>query len=291
MNRFRLGLVLLATVPTVHAALTVTDDAGQTLTLAQPAKRIISLAPHVTELLFAAGAGERIVGAVDYSDYPPAARQIPRIGDNRQLDLERIVALKPDLLVVWRHGNPDKQLAQLKKLNIPLFYSAPRTLDALPGAVERLGVLAGSDHRARAAASGYRQRIAALKTRYAARPPLRVFYQVWHQPLYTLNNSHIASDAIRLCGGVNVFGQLALTAPVVSTEAVLAARPDAIVSGERSGRDNTLAQWQRFPSLPAVRYRNLIAVDADLLSRAGPRMIDGAEQLCRKLDAARAAMR
>ena len=290
MKRICCLSALFAGAP-AFAAVSATDDAGHIVTLAAPARRIVSLAPHVTELLFAAGAGERVIGAVEYSDYPPAARKVPRVGDNRQLDLERIAALKPDLIVVWRHGNAGKQLARLQTLNIPLYYSDPQTLAAVPGAVERLGVLAGSGPQARAAAQGYRQRLDALTRRYQGRGKLSVFYQVWDKPLYTLNAHTIASDAIRLCGGVNVFGTLPVTAPVVSEEAVLAARPEAIVSGASRPQDDAFARWRRYPSLPAVRAGNLLAIDADLLSRAGPRAIAGAEQLCAALDAARARRR
>ncbi|MCL6264190.1 cobalamin-binding protein [Craterilacuibacter sp. RT1T] len=272
-----------------HAAVSAIDDAGHSVTLARPAQRVISLAPHATELIYAAGGGARMVGAVSYSDYPPAALKLPRIGDNRQLDLERIIALKPDLLVVWLHGNAERQLAQLKKLGIPLFYSEPKKLADIPGSLTRLGHLLGSEAAASTAATRYQQRLDALGRRYGKQKPVKVFYQVWHKPLYTLNNSHIASDAIRLCGGINVFGQLPLTAPTVNVEAVLAANPDVIVAGSDDRRSTELEMWKRYPTLNAARHQQLYTLDSSLLSRSGPRILDGATLLCEKLDQARQA--
>jgi iron complex transport system substrate-binding protein len=175
------GLGLLAGFIAVNAsaAISVRDDYGNGVTLQHPAQRIISMAPHVTELLFAAGGGDRIVGAVSYSDYPEAARRIPRIGDNRQVDIERIVALKPDLLVVWRHGSSERQVEQLRQLGIPLFYSEPHKLDDIPDSVLRLGRLLGTDPQANQEATDLRQQLSALAERYANRSQLRMFYQVW----------------------------------------------------------------------------------------------------------------
>lgn len=279
-------------------AVTVRDDAGNDVTLAQPAQRIVTLAPHATELVFAAGAGSRIVGTVDYSDYPAAARSIARIGSNSQIDMERLVALKPDLLVVWLHGNAARQMESLRRLGIPLFYSEPQRLADISGEVRRLGRLAGTEADAQLHAAALDARLAALGQRYAARPPVRLFYQVWARPLYTLNGKHIVSDAIRLCGGVNIFDALSTTAPVVTAEAVLLENPEVIVSGaiktaatptgsDTDGTDPSLAAWRAWPGLLAVRRGNLFAMDGDLLNRAGPRMIDGAAVLCDRLETAR----
>jgi len=267
----------------------VLDDTGNNVHLAAPAQRIVTLAPHATELVFAAGAGERIVGTVSYSDYPAAASAIPRIGSNSQIDIERLVALKPDLLVVWLHGNAAAQLEKLRSLGIPLFYSEPQHLRDIPDAVLRLGRLTGTEQQAQTTASGLRAQLAALDTRYRARPPVRLFYQVWPQPLYTLNGKHIVSDAIALCGGVNIFAGLTAIAPTVSVEAVLLENPEAIVTGDlnRKNQDG-IALWRAYPALLAVQRRNLISLDGDLLSRPGPRMIEGAAALCNSLETVRA---
>jgi iron complex transport system substrate-binding protein len=273
---------------TAHADISVRDDDGMTVTLQKPAQRVISLAPHVTELLFAAGGGDRIVGVVSYSDYPEAAKRIANIGDNRQLDLERVIALKPDLLVVWRHGSSERQLAQLRKLGIPMFHSEPHKLDDIADSLVRLGQLLGTQRAAQQAAAGLRQQLGALAIQYARRPPVRMFYQVWDKPLYTLNGAHIVSDAMRLCGGANIFAQMKVTAPVVSTEAVLQENPEAIFgSSERSDADGGVNMWKAFPGVTAVRNDNLFKLDGNLLNRAGPRMIAGTIALCEKLEIAR----
>lgn len=270
------------------AAITVRDDAGQTVTLPRPAQRVVTLAPHVTELVFAAGGGARIVGVVSYSDYPPAAKSIPQVGDNRQVDIERVLALKPDLIVVWLHGNAERQTEQLRQLGIPLFYSEPRKLDDIAGSIQRIGRLLGTDQSAQAAATELRRKLEKLRAQYQNRPPVRTFYQVWDKPLYTLNGQHIVSDALRLCGGENVFANMTVTAPNVSIEAVLQQDPEAIVSGDqRNQSSGGVKLWQPYTTMTAVRRGNLFSLDGDLLSRAGPRMIDGAAALCEKLELAR----
>jgi iron complex transport system substrate-binding protein len=281
-----LALVLIVT--SAHAAITVVDDAGQRVTLAGPAQRIISMSPHVTELLFAAGGGARIVGAMNFSDYPEAARKIPLIGDNAQIDIERVVALKPDLLVAWQSGNTARQLEQLAKLGVPIFYSEPKKLDQVADSLLRFGQLLGTEATAQAAAAEFRATIGALAARYGGRPPVRVFYQVWDQPLYTLSGKHIVSDALRVCGGANVFAGLNVVAPSVSTEAVLEANPEAIVGGQQHDADDAgLAIWKPYRSLLAVQRGNLFTLGGELLTRAGPRMTLGVADLCEKLELAR----
>lgn len=267
------------------AARTVIDDAGYSVRLTQPARRIISLAPHATELLFAAGAGERLVGVSDYSNYPPAAKKIPSVGGAAALDIERIAALKPDLIVVWHNGNSASQIARLRSLNIALFESEPRDYAMIATSLERLAALAGTEPIGDAAARDFRTRLQTLTSIYRQRTPITVFYQIWGAPLMTLNGGHIVSAAIRLCSGVNVFEKLPQLAPVISTEAVLQADPQVIISG---GSDAAaLSQWRRFTTLRAVRQHGLVNLDADSLTRPSPRILDGTEQLCRALDAVR----
>ncbi|SPA26453.1 cobalamin binding periplasmic transporter [Cupriavidus taiwanensis] len=283
--------LLLAALP-ASATVSAIDDAGQTVTLAQPARRVVSLAPHVTEMLFAAGAGDRIVGTVSYSDYPPQAREIARVGDNKALDLERIAALKPDLIVVWRHGNAQKQADRLRALGIPLFYSEPRRLAAIPDNIEKLGTLLGTEATARRAADGFRQQVETLRKTYAARPPVTVFYQVWQQPLMTLNGQHLVSDMLALCGGRNLFAAETPLVPTVSVEAVIAGNPEAMVTaGMGATRSDQplpdFEMWRRWKQVTAVARNNLFVIDGDLLNRAGPRVVQGAAQLCKDLDTAR----
>lgn len=284
------NLFALACLLSSHAfaAISVQDDAGATVVLARPAQRVVSLAPHVTEMLFAAGGGELVVGAVNYSDYPPAASRIPRVGDNRLVDIERLLALKPDLLVVWRHNASSRQMEQLRKLGIPLFYSDPKKLDDIPDAVLRLGQLLGTEPQARQGAADLRRQIDSLAARYRNRAPVRVFYQVWSKPLYTLNDHHIVSDAIRICGGQNIFAHLTMTAPSITPEAILRENPEAIVSGDRRGQEvSGVEMWKQYPAMLAVRRGNLFAISGDLMNRSGPRIIEGAAELCERLEEAR----
>lgn len=281
----------LLTCP-AHAAVSVIDDAGNTVTLAQPARRIVSLAPHVTELLYAAGGGDRIVGTVSYSDYPPQARDLPRVGDNKALDLERIAALKPDLIVVWRHGNAQKQTDRLRALGLPLFFSEPRKLESIPENLEKLGRLMDTGPVATRAAADFRQQVETLRKTYANRPPVTVFYQVWQQPLMTLNGQHMVSDMLALCGGRNLFGNEPPLVPTVSVEAVVAGNPEAMMTAGLGATrpDKPLADfsmWEKWRSVTAVARNNLFIIDGDLVNRAGPRVVQGAAQICKDLDIAR----
>ncbi len=283
-----IGCLVCLMADNAGAAISVQDDDGKTVSLSKPAQRVISMAPHVTELLFAAGGGDRIVGAVAYSDYPEAAKRIPRVGDNREIDIERVLAMKPDLLVVWRHGSSDRQVEQLRKLGIPLFYSEPHKLGDIPDSLIRLGQLLGTDAVAQQAASELRHQLAFLAKQYTHRAPVRLFYQVWDKPLYTLNGKHIVSDAIRLCGGENIFAKMTVTAPSVGVEAVLQENPEAIIgTAENSASDGGVNLWKRYPLLTAVQRGNLFLLDGNLLNRAGPRMIAGTAALCEKLEQAR----
>ncbi len=287
MKKILLALFVCVTA-TAHAAITVVDDAGSQVTLARPAQRVISMSPHVTELLFAAGGGARIVGAMNFSDYPAAAKRIPPIGTNSQIDLERVVALKPDLVVVWQSGNTARQIEQLASLGIPVFHSEPRKLDQVADSLLRFGRLLGTEPVAGAAAAAFRTRIAGLARRYSKRPPVRVFYQIWDRPLYTLNGNQIVSDAIRLCGGRNVFAGLPVVAPEVGVEAVLQQDPEAIIGGDQHDpADRGLSIWKRYGAMTAVRRGNLFTLAGELLTRPGPRIADGAADLCEKLELAR----
>lgn len=280
--------VQIVTAKNVAAAqISVLDDSGHIVTMSKPAQRVVTMAPHVTELVFAAGAGNRIVGTVKYSDYPIAAKNIQRIGDSSMLDIERLIALKPDLLIVWRHNSADRQLDQLRKLGIPLFYSDTHKLRDIPDSIARLGQLLGTTAEAEKEAAMLREKIDDLGKKYQQRPRVRVFYQVWSRPLYTLNGNQIVSDAINICGGENIFANLSVTAPVVNIEAVLVEDPEVLVSGQRKDDKSDLEFWRGYPGMLAVRRNNLFEIDADLMSRAGPRLIDGAAILCEKVELAR----
>lgn len=278
--------LLMAQLASAQATISVRDDDGNLVTLQKPAQRIIAMAPHVTELLYAAGGGDKIVGAVTYSDYPEAAKKLPRVGDNRLVDMERVIAMKPDLIVIWMHGSSERQIDTLRQLGVPLFHSEPQKLEGIADNVLRLGQLMGTESVAQPAAAEISRQFAALAKQYGNRPPVRMFYQVWDKPLYTLSGSSIVSDAMRLCGGVNIFADLKVTAPVVSIEAVLQSDPEAIF-GTSEKNYGGVNLWRPYPTMKAVRNDNLFTLNGELLNRAGPRMVAGTAALCEKLELAR----
>lgn len=282
-------VAFLAAMTAAQAGVRVVDDYGHTVALAAPARRVVSLSPHLTELMYAAGAGDRLVGALAYSDYPPAARALPRVGSEAAIDLEAVIALRPDLVVAWPNAGSARAVERIASLGIPVFRSEPRELEDIARTLETLGRLAGAMAAAKAAARDFRERAARLARRYAHRPAVRVLYQVWDRPLVTVNGDHVISKVMRLCGGRNVMAELPGIAPEIDRERVLRADPEVILA---SGADDTrpawLDDWQAFPGLAAVRLGQLHAIRPDLLQRHTPRLLDGAEELCRILESARA---
>ncbi|MFO1354530.1 MAG: cobalamin-binding protein [Gammaproteobacteria bacterium] len=259
---------------------------------APPARRIITLSPHLAELVFAAGAGDRLVGVVEFSDYPPAARQLPRVGDAFRVDYEAVTALKPDLLLAWTSGNAPETLARLRQLGLRVVALEPADLADIAGQLVTIGALAGTRALAEAAAAGFRARLAALAGHAARGPPLSVFLQLSEQPYYTVTDRHFAGQGLRLCGGDNVFGALPGLTAIVSVESILDAAPQVIIATDmHAAGPGPLAGWRAWPALPAVRAGNLFLVDADLLARPGPRLLDGIEAICTRLDEARARLR
>jgi iron complex transport system substrate-binding protein len=276
----------LALAGAAHARVAAVDDEGRTVQLAQPARRIVSLAPHLTEQLFAIGAGDLIVGTTDFADFPAAAQALPRVARAHSVDLERISAARPDLVLVWGSGFPPATIDAVRRLGVPVFVSEPARLADIATSLERLGALTGRSS-SRAAAE-FNARLAALRDRYRGRREVRVFYQVWSDPLMTLGGRHLVSEGIALCGGRNVFADLAPMAPRVSTEAVLAADPEVIVTAEPGARpSDALATWQRFGRIAAVRRNLLVTLDADRINRHGPRIVDELAVLCEAIDRAR----
>ncbi len=276
--------MLFAFAAAASGAVSVRDDSGRELRLAQPATRIISLAPHATELLFAAGAGTRVAAVAAWSDYPPEAAKLPQVGDAHALDIERIVALRPDLVVAWSSGNSASQIAQLEARGIAVFRSDPQRVEEVATNLERLGALAGTDATAALAARRFREGFTELARSHARRAPVKLFYEIWGEPLMTFNDKHIVSDVMRLCGARNVFGDSPLLTPTVPVEAVISAAPDLIISGTGA---EVLQAWRRWPQIPAVKNAKLCTVDPAHMHRAGPRLLEGARELCNCIDAAR----
>lgn len=282
-----LALALLSLVAQAGERCAI-DDRGRQVCLSEPAQRIAALSPGATELVYAAGAGERVVAVVAYSDYPPEALEVVSVGSHTRVDLERLLALAPDLVIGWVTGNPAEQLETLESLGLPVFYIEPRTLEGVATAIERLARLAGSEAAGEAEAARFRDGMAELAERYADAAPLSVFYQVWDEPLMTINDDHLIGQVLSLCGGVNVFGGLDRLVPRLDEEAVLAADPEAIIAGGM-GEENRawLAHWQQYPALTAVERDNLFFVPPSLIQRPTPRLLEGSRLFCEKLEVAR----
>jgi iron complex transport system substrate-binding protein len=267
-------------------ARTVTDDLLHPIVVPQAPLRIVSLAPGATEMLFAAGAGQQVIATVEYSDEPPAARKVTRIGDVAAVDMERLVALHPDVVVLWAAGGNPAQREKIAGLHIPIYEQQVVRLSDIPAAVRRLGILAGTSAAADPAAQAMEARLAALTAAYGRHQGRRpsVLLQVWNRPIYTIGGKHLMSDALALCGARNVFADLPEAGPIVDIEAVIARDPDIIIAAAPSGEGAAwVADWKQLKSLSAVRGDRVVAFEDQALSRLGPSVIGATEALCRTL--------
>jgi iron complex transport system substrate-binding protein len=286
MNPGTWGWALLAWLTSLAApaAVLVTDDSGKRLALPRSPTRIISMAPGATEMLFAAGAGQYVMATVEYSDEPAEAKRVLRIGDGIAVDMERVVALRPDVVVVWPGGGNPAQIAKLEALGLPLYRQQVNTLAELPASLRRLGILAATTPAAERAAKDIETRLAALARRYGGVPRRSVLLQVWNRPIYTVGGSQLMSDSLRACGARNVFEELREMGPAVDVEAVVARDPEIIVAvGPRGEPRKWLDEWHKFKSLRAVRTGRLIAFEDSRLPRLGPSAVAATEALCRAL--------
>ncbi len=287
---FIFSLVLHASFNAVaDAPFTLTDDRGRSVRLNHFARRIISLSPNITELVFAAGAGDKLVGVSSYSDYPDVAKSIPGIGDSSSLDLERIVALKPDLVIAWNSGNKVADIDKLERLGLTVFITEATKLEDIPRLLRKIGKLAGTLAIAELAASAFEAELRKIKQRYRSRQQVEVLYLIWHRPLMTVSDNHIISDIINICGGINVFAAAPSLTLVISAESILGADPQIIISSmplvsPETGRREL---WQRFPHIRAVRNNHLFFVHPDLIHRQTPRMLQAAKTVCEQLESAR----
>ncbi len=273
-------------------AAVVIDDTGRRVTVPPPPLRIASLAPNVTAMLFAAGAGAEVVATSEYSTEPPGARRIPRIGDANAINLERLVALHPAVIVAWPGGENPAEIERVGRLGIPIYREQVGALVELPASVRRLGVLAGMQIAADREAAELDSRVAALTRRYAGAKPVTVLLQVWSRPVYTVGGPHLLTDALRVCGARNVFGDLRQLSPAVTTESVIARDPQIIIAvGPRAASESWLADWRRFPEMRAVARGNLVSFVDQRLARMGPSVIDATQELCQVIDTARSRLR
>lgn len=249
-------------------------------------ERIVTLAPNLTELVFAVGAGDSLVGVSAWSDYPREAGEITVVGDAFMVDQEQLAILEPDLLLVWESGTPQHAIDELRKSGYVVETIRTRGLDDVSGALLRIGELTGRSSEAEAAAADYRQALVALRESQADTTPISVFYQVSARPLYTVNREHYVSELIELCGGTNVFADLDELAPGISVEAVVDRNPEVMLASTDAG-DDAFAEWQRWPSVSANLYGNLFVLPADEIARATPRLVLAGGAMCLALQQAR----
>jgi iron complex transport system substrate-binding protein len=287
-----LAFALAPAAPLCHAqdhtgSISVVDDAGGTVRMTAPAQRIVCLSPGIAELLFSLGAGPRIVGVSEYSDFPRQARDLPHVSRAQGIDLERIASLHPDLIVTWGSGYSPALQDALRSLGVPVFVYEARSLETIASALERLGALVGA-REAPAVAAQFRARRDELQRKYAQRRSVRAFYQVWSNPVMTLSGGHLTSELLRTCGATNIFAPLAPLVATVDAEAVVAAKPQIMIAAEAGAVDHgALDGWRRFPAIPAVATGMLVTLDADEIDRASTRVLDATQTLCERIEDAR----
>jgi len=268
-------------------AIDVVDDRGNTVTLTQPAQRVIALAPHIVEVVYAVGRGDALVGAVSYSDYPEAAKKLPRVGSYKSFSVEAVLRLQPDLILAWYTGNGEAKIKKLQDLGLNVYWGEPRTLEGVSKSMSDIGILLGSDS-AKKTAENFDKTLFNLRAKYENKTPISVFYQVWNKPLQTLNGKHLISDVMKICGGKNIFSSAKSLAPKVSVESVLRSNPQAIIaSGMGVSRPEWLDEWRSWPQLQAFQNNQLHFIPPELIQRHTPRVLKGAAIMCEQLDAAR----
>lgn len=279
---------LLITVSPVKASISVSDNHGRVIDIAQPARRIVSLAPHITENLFAIGAGAFLVGVTSHSDYPPEAANLPVIGDSQGFNLEAIIKLQPDLIVAWPGGNPQLPLQRLEQMGIPVYYSDPHEFSDIPFNLRALGKLTELP-LAEQQASLFETRLQLLQQRFSQSEKVRVFYQLWNQPLMTINHTQLVDRVISLCGGNNLFSEHKEVVPLLGVESVLLTDPQVILTGENVP-EGWEQQWMNWPTLTASRTGQFYRLNEDLLYRPTMRILEGAEQMCKLIQQTREAV-
>ncbi len=288
MKRILLSILMLLTLPVWSAESCEQDAVGKSVCLDKPARRIISLAPNITELLFAAGAGNAIVGVDGHSDYPPAVSKIATIGGFPSISIEALLALRPDLVVAWNGMNSPQLSEKIASLGIPIFHLNPATIPGVAASLRTLGRLAGTNTVANQAADAFTSRYQKLRGTYADRKKVTVFYEMWASPLLTVGEPHLTSQLMAMCGGINIFSDLKKSVPAVDIESVLVRNPDVIITRDNFGKKTEQAKhWQSLNKLDVVGRQHIFSLPDQLISLPTPRILDGAELLCKAVDAVR----
>jgi iron complex transport system substrate-binding protein len=287
---FLAGIFILL-APQCLAEITLNQANGETIELPAPAQRIITLAPNLAELVFAAGAGEKLEAVVAYSDFPPEVKDIPLVGDAFRVDLESIIELQPDLIIAWQSGNPQAALQKLTELGLTVWQVEITQPGQIADVIDDIARAAGTEAAGHIEAESLRQRLQALELGNAGKTPLSFFYQIASEPLYTVNGDHIISAGMEICGGHNVFAELPTLAPQISRESVILADPQIMISGVAPGEPaDSLNQWLQWSRLQAVNNDAMVYIPADDISRAGPRLFDAIELACQRFDKIRATL-
>ena len=283
--------LLIVTSFAIAKDLCAIDDSGIKLCLSSPPKRIISLAPGSTELLYAAGAEKQLLAVDQYSDYPPEVKELPKVGGHPNVSVETLISMKPDLVVVWTGGNSPKLIEQLETVGLTLFRLHAVSLKDIENDIRKLGVLTGNIQQANKSASAFRHRLTHLKAAYQQQAPVSVFFEIWRSPLMAVGSQHVMDSVITLCGGRNIFADAGSNFPVISIESLLSRNPDVILTGSSRDKDHQTAMaryWSNWPMLSAVQKSQLFMVKSDLITRPTPRILEGAEQICHYLQTVRA---
>jgi iron complex transport system substrate-binding protein len=287
LRRLFISLMILLPLVAMAKSQIFHDAVGDKLILNKPARRIISLAPNLTEIVFAAGAGKYLVGVSSFSDYPLVAKNIPVVATFNDLDMEKIVSLHPDLVVAWQGGNPLRQLNQLRKLGIPVYVESFSKITDIPKNILAIGKLTGTNITARKAANKFMHTFTKLKHNYAHKKPVKVFYELSLQPLMTLNERSLVGQVIHLCGGKNIFATTRTLAPHVNVASVLAANPQLIFVSKQADDVQAIKIWNAYQQLTAAQKHHIFTVDSNRLERYGPRILEGAQQVCADIDMVR----
>lgn len=292
-----LALMLLMALPMPVSASSVSDNANSMSVLDddgtehlfdKPVTKIISLMPHATELLFEVDAGNYVIGAVQYSNYPEAAKSIPRVGSYGAINIEAVIALQPELVIAWPEANRSRELDRLRDLGVSIFVSNPNEFDEISASLIMFGKITGKEKEAKIAQEKFNKKLNSLRQKFSQKEKVSVFYQVWDSPLITQNGNTFISRAISLCGGVNIFSELPMTNPQVNVESILVQDPQVIIaSGMGESRPEWLNDWRQYKTLQAVKNNHLYHVAPDLVQRPTSRFLLGTEELCKAIDKAR----
>lgn len=285
---YAFATLVLILVSFTAQALSVEDDAGRQVSIEQPAMRIVTLAPHLTEQLFSLGVGERIIATVEYSDYPKAALSIPRIGGAEDISAEVILALQPDLVLAWDSGSPTEVLTLLESLGVAVYRASSQSLLGVSKTLADIAVLTQQSVTAAPLIAAFNADIEKVVSLYRNKRTVSVFYQLWYEPLMTANKQQMINEMITICGGSNLFAEQAEVVPQTSVESIVVLNPEIIFAPEQGTPVNWQKRWQAWPEISAVSEQHLYTLNADLINRPTLRSVQGLQQICDLLDKVRA---